>query len=422
MSTVPLRSVSKVLVSNVDKKSVEGELSVRLCNYTDVYYERRLHLGLDYRAATATPEQRRTFGLRVGDTVITKDSETADDIGVAALVTEAAADLVCGYHLAILRPGPTLDPSYLYWQVASRFVQEQLSTRASGVTRYGLTYDAIRGVRLMVPAMAEQRRIANFLDDQVGRLDEAMQEATRLRGLLIEHWEAWVDQALARHTEHVLLASLTDPARPIQYGIVLPGPHAEGGIPIVKGGDVAAKRLKPELLSRTAPEIEARYPRSRLVAGDLLIAIRGSVGEVARVPAELARANITQDAARIAAARCDATWLRWVLQTPTVQSAIAARVTGATVRGINIGELRRVPIPAVDSHEQRRLGQLAEGRAEKHQAALVELSASVRLLEERKRALITACVTGEFDVSAASDRAGDVALAHLPPAHGVLAE
>jgi hypothetical protein len=44
------------------------------------------------------------------------------------------------------------------------------------------------------------------------------------------------------------------------------------------------------------------------------------------------------------------------------------------------------------------------------------------LLEERKRALITACVTGEFDVSAASDRAGDAALAHLPPVQGMLAE
>jgi hypothetical protein len=44
------------------------------------------------------------------------------------------------------------------------------------------------------------------------------------------------------------------------------------------------------------------------------------------------------------------------------------------------------------------------------------------LLEERKRALITACVTGVLAVSAASGRAGDAALEHLPPARGALAE
>ncbi len=181
----------------------------------------------------------------------------------------------------------------------------------------------------------------------------------------------------------------------------------------MKGGDVAAHRMQPELLSRTTPEIEARYPRSRLRAGDLLIAIRGSVGEVALVPTELAGANITQDAARIAATRCDRTWLRWVLQTPTVQGAIAARVTGATVRGINIGELRRVPIPAVDSNEQGRLGQRVEERADGHRRALDSLAESARLLQERKWALITACVTGELDVLTASARAGDAALGHL---------
>jgi len=140
------------------------------------------------------------------------------------------------------------------------------------------------------------------------------------------------------------------------------------------------------------------------------MAIRGSVGEVALVPPELAGANITQDAARIAATRCDPTWLRWALQTPTVQGAIAARVTGATVRGINIGDLRRVPVPATSTVEQRRLGALVEERAEGHRDAVGQLDRAERLLEERKRALITACVTGEFDVTTASSRAAEAAM------------
>ena len=90
--------------SNVDKKSEDGEKAVRLCNYVDVYKNDKITMSLDFMEATATEAQIERFALQVGDIVITKDSETPDDIGVPALITETAPDLVCGYHLAILRP------------------------------------------------------------------------------------------------------------------------------------------------------------------------------------------------------------------------------------------------------------------------------------------------------------------------------
>lgn len=54
--------------------------------------------------ATATNEEVERFRLQLEDVLITKDSEDWNDIGVPALVEYAATDLVCGYHLAILRP------------------------------------------------------------------------------------------------------------------------------------------------------------------------------------------------------------------------------------------------------------------------------------------------------------------------------
>src|SRR5262245_49855421 len=61
-----LKTISSVQLSNVDKKSVEGQEPVRLCNYVDVYYNERITADLDFMAATATPEQIRRFSLRVG--------------------------------------------------------------------------------------------------------------------------------------------------------------------------------------------------------------------------------------------------------------------------------------------------------------------------------------------------------------------
>jgi len=96
--------VVELRTSNVDKKSEDGEKAVRLCNYVDVYKNDKITMSLDFMEATATEAQIERFALQVGDIVITKDSETPDDIGVPALITETAPDLVCGYHLAILRP------------------------------------------------------------------------------------------------------------------------------------------------------------------------------------------------------------------------------------------------------------------------------------------------------------------------------
>src|SRR5262245_23167911 len=101
---VPLALVADVRVSGVDKLNRESEEPVRLCNYIDVYNNDYITGDLKFMEATATTAEIERFGLRVGDVIITKDSETPDDIGISAVVDYAAGDLVCGYHLALLRP------------------------------------------------------------------------------------------------------------------------------------------------------------------------------------------------------------------------------------------------------------------------------------------------------------------------------
>ena len=98
-----LKACATVHLSNVDKKSREGESEVLLCNYVDVYYNERIEGDMTFMAATATRDQIRRFSLRKGDVLVTKDSETWTDIAVPALVDEDLAGVLCGYHLALIR-------------------------------------------------------------------------------------------------------------------------------------------------------------------------------------------------------------------------------------------------------------------------------------------------------------------------------
>ena len=99
-----LRTVADMRVSNVDKHTREDEVPVRLCNYVDVYKYDRITPAMPFMTATASRDEIERSRLESGDVLITKDSETWDDIGVPALVAESAHDLLSGYHLALLRP------------------------------------------------------------------------------------------------------------------------------------------------------------------------------------------------------------------------------------------------------------------------------------------------------------------------------
>lgn len=417
MSTVPLRSVATVLVSNVDKKSAEGQSPVRLCNYTDVYYNRLLHQGLAYKAATATREQMRSFALRVGDTVITKDSETADDIGASALVTETAADFVCGYHLAILRPGRGLEPRYLQWQVSSQFVQEQLATRSSGVTRFGLTYEGIRGVRLKVPALEEQRRIADFLDEQIDRLDgvlEAVQDLVRAAELqrASRLAEAYRDLPTPDLLEGRGTRSVVS-VRGLTVATISGGTPATGalsnwddeGLPwiaigdMVDGGTTLATRKGLSAAGMVAARLR---PAPR---GTILLAMYASVGKttVTGMRAVWNQAVL----GLIPRPGVDPDFLLGWLE--LARPSLPAIARSATQDNLNADQVARLRVPRRTSAEQQQIGALRRAASHDHAQLLAVARRMERLVDERKRALITACVTGELDVRAASDRASAAA-------------
>ena len=189
---VTLSDVTDLILSSVDKKSKANELPVQLCNYTDVYKNSYIHANMDFMTATATEREISRCSLYAGDVVITKDSEKDDDIGVPALVSEDIADLVCGYHLAILRPRTAeVDGTYLFYSLSAARAQQQFHSYANGVTRFGLRKADIGLVEIPLPPLPEQRTIAHVLgtlDDKIElnrRMNDTLEEMARM---LFKSW------------------------------------------------------------------------------------------------------------------------------------------------------------------------------------------------------------------------------------------
>ena len=191
-----LKEVCEIFPSNVDKKTYENEMPVLLCNYTDVYYNEKITSQIDFMVATASAEQVKKFTLREGDTIITKDSETADDIAIAAYVPQNMPGVICGYHLSMIRPREATCGAFMKRLFDSVYVKSCCAVYANGLTRVGLGQYALDNLEMPFPPKTEQAAIAAFLDQETTKLDTLTTEAKTAITLLQERRAALISAAV----------------------------------------------------------------------------------------------------------------------------------------------------------------------------------------------------------------------------------
>lgn len=195
----PLGELAAIRVSNVDKKSLPLEHPIRLCNYMDVYAGLYLNDEVEYMEATASGREIANFALQTGDVIITKDSESPDDIGIPAIIDQTSGGLVCGYHLAILRPDRSkVDPLFLLKQIETDAVRRYYLKRAAGSTRYALATGTIEATPIKVAPLGSQRamsRILRALDTKIEATEALLAKQEKVRaGLMQDLFTRGVDE------------------------------------------------------------------------------------------------------------------------------------------------------------------------------------------------------------------------------------
>jgi type I restriction enzyme S subunit len=299
--------------------------------------------------------------------------------------------------------GPRIVPKFLLYSLRAQ--PQEIERRKMGSTHQTIYMPDIKSLETPLPPVRVQNVIVDYLDRETARIDAVAAAKTKMLGLLHQKWLAALESVIwSGAAATTPLMRVVDPARQVMYGIVLPGPDVgPDGVAIVKGGDVAQGRLSWDLLCKTTPEIEAPFARARLRGGDLVFAIRGSIGDVALVPDSIAGANITQDVARVAPGRdIDSKWLMYALQSPTAQSDARRRVTGATITGLNIWELARVRVPMIEIAQQHEQRSVLDGLRDRTIRTRWSIERQLDLLAERRQAVINAAVVGQLEVAEAA--------------------
>ncbi|WP_324273552.1 restriction endonuclease subunit S [Blastococcus brunescens] len=298
--------------------------------------------------------------------------------------------------------GPHVLPRYLLYVLAA--LRPELFRLAHGSTHLTIYMPDLEALRMPLPPSDEQRRIANFLDDQIERLDFAARLRRRQADLLEERSAGALDtlyDASHQERETVPLGRLL--ARPPCYGVLMPR-FVSDGIPFCRINSLLdlERGSLPDI--HIDPTQSLEYRRTVLSEGDVLTSVVGSLGLSAVVPAKAAGANIARAVARLQpGAGIDPWFIRGYLGTKRYLTA-AARATGSgTAQAtLNMGDIVRFPVTTpvsrsltADIGREVRLLFEAEGCTRE------SMTRALTLIEERRRATITAAITGQIDVTTA---------------------
>ena len=211
----------------------------------------------------------------------------------------------------------------------------------------GLNREDAYRKELLLPPTEEQRRIASILDAAAALRSKRREAIEKLDALSQSIFVEMFGGPMSNPYSYAVreLIEIIDPQRPITYGILKPGEDTAGGVPYVRVVDMVEGGIAVDGLRRTTPEISAAYRRSLLAEDDLIMSIRGHVGRLALVDKRAQGANITQDTARLAITGANPVYVLECLRSTEMQRWMAAFTKGAAVKGINLTDVKRMPIP-----------------------------------------------------------------------------
>ncbi|MGI5253565.1 restriction endonuclease subunit S [Actinacidiphila glaucinigra] len=307
-------------------------------------------------------------------------------------------------HITIARAKPDeLDARFSYYWMSSRPFQEYVNAAlvVGATNQIELNRDRLGDAPIPLPPLVEQRRIADFLDVEIGKVDDLVSKKERLVSLMDEH----IDSQVLQHVGSSQLVNWVTgrsvlPIRRILTKVTRPAAANVGVITAYRDGQVTERSLRrAEGYTLSA----STDPQGQNVRVDDVV-VHGLDGFAGAIGTSEANGNCSPVYhVCVPASDGDPRFLGRLLRLLALQGYLGNFATSTRERAVDFRNwdlFGRIPIPIVSPDEQREIGdRIASLRPLRE---LVTRSES--LAAERRQALITAAVTGQFDVSTASGR------------------
>ena len=350
-------------IAKNSKASCQSKVALpylRVANVQDGYVDLTEIKYIDVEASRVS-----RYLLQKGD-VLFNEGGDFDKLGRGCVWQGQISPMVHQNHVFSVRCGHRVMPEYLAQYSASPVGKRFFLVSSRQTTNLAtINSTQLRAFPVPLPPLPEQRKIAAILssvDTTIERTEALIAKLRDLRTAMMQELltkgighTRFKDSPLGRIPEEwevVRLGECVDSL--ITYGIVQAGPHVPGGIPYIRTGDMAGDHLERQGMLCTSSAIADSFNRSRVQTGEIVCAIRATVGKVLLVPADLDGANLTQGTARIAPRKgVDPHFLLWAIRSGPVQYKLRLAVKGTTFSEITLAELRKIQVPLPMRKEER---------------------------------------------------------------------
>jgi type I restriction enzyme, S subunit len=409
--------------STVNRHTHDDEIKVSICHYPQVYNNEKISLKTIQESGTCTKKELDKFQLKKDDVLITKDSETRDDIGVPVYVEENFDRAVSGYHIAHLTSNKNeIIGSFLFRYLQSDIANGYFETEANGVTRFGLGKGSISNLKLILPSLLEQKHIVEFLDTQTTKIDSDIQKNLKLIILLKEKRQSTIHEAVVKGL---------DPTAPMKdYGMAWVGEIPEHwkytklkyivkritkgttpttinkqftdkGIKFVKAENLTEKNTIDSLSCLHIDEETNRIlQRSSLKKNDVLVTIAGVIGRTAIVKSSNLPAN-TNQAVSIISPKLEKiipAWIAFSVKGEYIQNHFKTLVVQTAQANLSLGDLGNTTILNPPLNEQKEIVEFIVKVTTRIDSLISKIEYQIEKLQELKQSMISSAVTGKIDV------------------------
>lgn len=354
-----------------------------------------------------------------GDILISRLNEP---IGRACIVPDLGYRIVVAVDNVIYRPNNELyDNKFLVYQMNCLPYAENANFIARGSTMPRISRTMLGSIKICVPPLIEQKKIASYLDKKCDKINSAIDTQKKKIELLNELKQTIITNAVTRGLnpdapmkdsgaewigkipKHWKLKRLkyisTIKGRIGFRGYTVADLVPEGEGAFVIGG----KHINQCVLNTDSPDYISwdKYyesPEIMVAFGDIVMAQRGSLGKVAIIDKEIQEATINPSLVLLKEIKCNNKYLYNYLVSRATNTLIELLNTATAVPMISQNQIENMPIPLAPPSEQLDIVKYIDEQSSIIDAKISKTNRRIELLNELKQSIIVEAVTGKIKV------------------------
>lgn len=352
---------------------------------------------IEYESGVKIPDGKQDgFKLAPPNTVLV----CAEGGSAGRKIAYTDREVFFGNKLFAICPTPPIDSRFVFYYCLAEDFKEQFKSAMAGLIG-GVSLSKFKDISISIPPLPEQQRIIAMLDKSFiafaitkANAEKNLQNAralleSQLQSVFTQHGPKWVEKPLVE---------LCDPARVITYGVIKLGQEILDGVPCLRTSNVRWLRIDTEGIKKIAPSLSSEYSRTILRGGEVLVNVRGTLGGVAVVTPQMAGWNVSREVAVVPVdhSKVNPIFLSYLIGSGVSQQWLGGVKKGTAYVGINIEDLRLLPVSAPTMDEQLKIISKLETLQSSTQRLESIYQQKLNDLEELKKSVLHKGFNGEL--------------------------